>query len=340
MTTSIQRVARMTTLVAALATLTTQYAIAFPNARNVAIRFVNSPLSDYLFYLFYRNTADFPDISTRVPLTGVATLDYPISVPEVVDSEQLTAYDNIYAVLAPYRNAQTRIYEFPGIPTRYRILSYDNVVPSFATLQAIIAAGKPSYDAFYSLWLREIAPKEAQQMATWRLQIKGKNPLITLQQLERLRFPFGRLDVGAIALHLSGSGNTDPPGVYTSLFRRPNVFWTLGHEATHLMVDNQAGARWMGRRRAAIAIALVEARGGVAFDIEESLCLFMQVKLSQVNHLVSPTYRESDRLPASVKKDLVRAFEDGWDKYQRSTQGDIIDFMLDQTIATLQPQAK
>jgi hypothetical protein len=57
-----------------------------------------------------------------------------------------------------------------------------------------------------------------------------------LQELERLSFPFSNLDVGAMALHLSGSGNTYPAGVYTSLFKKPNLAWVLGHEATHLMV--------------------------------------------------------------------------------------------------------
>ena len=62
-------------------------------------------------------------------------------------------------------------------------------------------------------------------------------PLERLRELERVRFPFEALDVGAIAFHFSGSGNYSPPGVYTRLFDNPNLAFTLGHEATHLLVN-------------------------------------------------------------------------------------------------------
>jgi hypothetical protein len=154
-----------------------------------------------------------------------------------------------------------------------------------------------------------------------------------LQELERLSFPFPTLDVASIALHLSGSGNTYPPGVYTVLFKKPNLAWVIGHEVTHLMVDRYAGHKWRSYPQADRAIELVTQHGGRAGDIEESLAPFMQVKLSQACGYSEATRHMSDKYPENAPKGaILRSLEAGWVDYQANHTQDIIQYLLHQTI--------
>lgn len=136
-------------------------------------------------------------------------------------------------------------------------------------------------------------------------------------------------------MHGAGSANTHPAAIYTGLGVR-NIAWAIGHEGTHLLVDRYAGANWFARPRAPEAIRLVTKAGGQQYDIEEALCLLMQVKLSEAGDLTTPGDRVSTRLAErSPKRDILVALEDGWDGYQHSTSGDLIDFMLDRAIHAL-----
>jgi hypothetical protein len=308
----------------------------------VKVRFVKSPYADYLYYLLYRSTGEFPQLETEVPLGKIPSLDQLISLPEQTASGQIRSYAAIYALLKQYRGATNRVAAMPeGNVKHFRILAYSDEFPPYQQLDEIVHQGEAAYPAFQKFWELNIAPAEDQEIEAWKHQLDECAPLNKLQELERLSFPFSNLDVAAMALHLSGSGNTYPAGVYTSLFKKPNLAWVLGHEATHLMVDQYAGHNWRANPLADRAIELAKQHGGGANEIEESLALFMQVKVSQACGYTETSRRMSDKYPANAPKGaILRSLESGWDDYRAHHAQDIIDYLLRRTIAAFPPSLK
>ncbi len=295
---------------------------------------MKSSFADYLFYLLWRFTGDYPDLKTAVPIDDIATIDQAISLPEQAASRQVSGYGQIYSLLRQYQTARNRVERVRHERGRhYRILSYSKDLPSYEDLHAIVSKGEKSSSTFERYWQDRIAPAEDKQIEAWKRQMAECKPFDKLQQLTRLSFPFSRLDIGAIALHRSGSGNTDPPGIYTALFERPNLAWVVGHEGAHLTVDHYAGHNWQKHRLATQAIGLVEQHGGSASDIEESLSLFMQIKLSQECGYSKAELRISDSFEASsLKGAVLRSLEARWDAYQSSARKNIIDYLLESTL--------
>jgi hypothetical protein len=299
--------------------------------RGVTLRFVHSPYADYLFYLLYRNSNEFSSISKVLPLDNVETVQGLISLPEDMASANIKYYKEIYPFLEDYRRPPGRIVLKP----KPKILGYGSSMPSYDRLVSIIHEGEKTYPTFFEFWQKEIKPAEMKTIATWKQQEVQCNPMMRLQELERLRFPFPSLDVGAIAFHFAGSGNYSPAGVYTRLFTNPNLPWVLGHEATHLQVDKYIGHNWTNHPMAAEAIAAVQKRGGKPEDIEESLCLFMQVTLSQECGNTSKARRISDQLNDSpLKQKICKALENEWSDYLVNPQKypTVIDYMLHATV--------
>jgi len=208
-------------------------------------------------------------------------------------------------------------------------------LPSVDELSRIIARGVASYAKFERFWEQTIAPAEEKKIAEWREQLASGKPFDHLQRLARLPFPFESIDIVAIALHGAGSANTYPPGIYTGISVR-NVAWAIGHEGTHLLVDKHAGHNWTARAKSQEAISVVEARGGHDYDIEEALCLLMQAKLSIAAGFTPSDFRVSTNFTeVSVKRDILVGLENGWQEYQQSTSGDLIDFLLTETIRAM-----
>jgi hypothetical protein len=305
--------------------------------RKVEVRFVKSPIADYLFYLLYRSTGDFPKLKEAVVLDNIPKLDELISLPEIAASAQINSYGELQSLLLPYRDAHGRVAKMiEGGVVHYRILAYSNTLPSYERLSHILALGAADYPKFLAFWEREIAPEEDKQIAAWREQLAIDQPFEKLQLFARLRFPAKSVDIAAIALHVSGSANTYPEGIYSGLFPKPNLAWTVGHEGTHLLVDEHAGLNWLSYPQAREAMLLVKGRGGAQSDIEEALCLLMQVKVSQASGRIPADYRLSARFTEpAVKRDILVALEDGWQKYQESPSGNLIDFLLTQTVCAL-----
>ena len=296
---------------------------------------MSSPYADYLFYLLYRNTNDFSSVSVAVPLELVPTSPKLISLSEVVASSRLISYREIYPLLNDYRAPSGRVILKP----KPKILAYSEPVPSYENLLTIIRQGESSYSKFLNFWKEKVAPEERKNIEVWQKQNAGCHPLDRLQELERIRFPFPSLDVGAIAFHFSGSGNYSPAGVYTRLFDKPNLAFTLGHEATHLLVNKYAGYDWTAHPRAAAAIQRVKELGGREEDIEESLCLFMQVVLPQDCGYTSRSARVSDQLKdAPLKRKICRALEQGWTDYLNNPTKypTIVDYLLYCTLKATQ----
>jgi hypothetical protein len=308
----------------------------------VEVRFVKSPYADYLFYLLYRSTRQFPQLETALPLGKIPSLDQLISLPEQAASAQIKSYAELYPLVKQYRRLKTGVVPVSeGRGKGFRKLVYSDEMPPYQELNEIVHQGKASYPLFQQFWEQNIAPAEQQQIDVWKHQLIECDPLKKLQEMERLSFPFSKLDVGAIALHLSGSGNTDPAGVYTVLLKKPNLAWVLGHEATHLMVDQYAGHHWHLNPLADQAIALVKQHGGAATDIEESLALFMQVKVPQACGYTEASRHMSDKFPANTTTGaILRSLESGWDDYQANHSQDIIDYLLRRTIAAFAASPK
>ena len=305
------------------------------NERPVKVRFVHSPYADYLYYLLYRSTGQFPQLRDAVPLGDIPVLNRLISLSEQAASAQIQSYRELYPLVEQYRDAKEPVLQLSvdGVP-HFRKLGYDYVLPPYQQIADIVRRGESSYPQFLDFWKENIAPAERQQISAWERQLEECQPVNKLQNIERFSFPFPDLDVAAIALHFAGSGNTFPAGVYSSLFSKPNLAWALGHEATHLMIDRYAGHNWLDHPLAAQATELIKRHGGEPPEIEESLCLFMQLKLSQTCGYDEPSRRISDRFAASVPKGaILRSLEAGWDSYQSDPKQDIIDYTLRQTIA-------
>jgi len=299
--------------------------------RKVHLRFVHSPYADYLFYLLYRNTNEFTSVTTIVPLDPIPTAERLISLAEAVDSSQIRNYRDIYPLLDDYRKPTGRVILKP----RPKILGYSEPLPSYETLISIVRQGESSYPKFLEFWEKEVAPQEEKNIEAWQKQNAQCLPLERLQELERVRFPFPSLDVGAIAFHFSGSGNYSPAGVYTRLFDKPNLAFTLGHEATHLLVNKYVGYNWTRHPLAAEAIDAVKKLGGRKEDIEESLCLFMQVTLPQECGYTSKAARVSSQLnDAPLKKKICQALEQEWADYLNHPKKypTIVDYLLYCTI--------
>jgi hypothetical protein len=294
----------------------------------VKLRFGQSAYADYLFYLLYRNSNDFARVSTAVPLDGVPTIETLVSLPEVAASSPIRHYKDLYALLDDYRGAAGRIILTP----RPKILGYGEPLPSYEVLLSILQKGESSYPKFLQFWHKEVAPRENKTIEEWQRQQLECRPLDKLQQLTRLRFPFAALDVGCIAFHFSGSGNYAPAGVYTRMASKPNLAWLIGHEATHLLVDKYIGENWTTHPLAARAITSVKMMGGEENDIEEALCLFMQVTLSQACGYTEKTVRVSERLgdEALVKKRICQALEREWSGYlsDQKKYPMIVDYLL------------
>ena len=76
-------------------------------------------------------------------------------------------------------------------------------------------------------------------------------------------------------------------------------------------------------------------------DIEESLCLFMQVTLPQECGYTAKTARVSDQLnDAPLKKKICQALEQEWTDYlsQPKKYPTIVDYLLHCTIKTTEAQ--
>jgi hypothetical protein len=81
----------------------------------------------------------------------------------------------------------------------------------------------------------------------------------------------------------------------------------------------------------------MKARGGSEYDVEEVMCLLMQVKLSQAFDGTPANYSESSTLHASLRRDLLARFERDWPEYRQSSKEDAADFVIREALETFQP---
>lgn len=302
-------------------------------AHHVELRFIHSPYADYLFYLLYRDTSRVPGLRS-VPIQSIPTLDQLVALPEIAASARVSSYMEILPLADLYRGATTRLVTSPAP----RILTYSAQPVSYDTLRMIVERGESGFAAFLPIWTRDIEPEELANIATWRDQAAKCESMDSLQALTRLSFPSTTLDVAAIYMHFSGSGNYTPMGVYSRTFDRANLSFTIGHEAMHLIVNPLTGHNWRVYPAARRTIALADSAHLSASDLDELLALLMQVKLPQVCGLTDPNRRISDAFRAdSAKYRVLRALEDDWPTYRSDVRRwpTIIDYFLETTAVSL-----
>ena len=303
-------------------------------SRHVHLRFIHSPYADYLFYLLYRDTTRLPQWRDVALDPDLPTLTSLIALPELTASTRIRSYQEILPLVELYHHATARVVSRPAP----RILVYGRQMPSYDILRLIVGRGASAFPRFLEVWKRTIEPKEVANIAVWQAQDAACHPMDSLQALARLPFPSGSLDVGAIDLHFSGSGNYTPMGVYTRTFDHPSLAFTLGHEATHLLVNPLTGHDWRRAPSAADLTAAAAARGLTVDDLDELLALFMQVALPQACGVVPSTRRISDAFAAdTVRHAVLLSPEDDWQQYQGDPRRwpTLIEYFIDRSLAAL-----
>jgi hypothetical protein len=152
------------------------------------ITFAKSPYADFLFYLLYRNTGQYPDLATAVAITDIPPLDSSSFLPE----------DSIISGVANY-----------GV--LYQLATHHD---DAARLGDMLKRVEPRYPEFYSFWQQRVGPDEDKTASLWATQEVEWNPISHLEEMERLKFPFssiacvgpaGQFDAGAADnLHHAG----------------------------------------------------------------------------------------------------------------------------------------
>jgi hypothetical protein len=271
--------------------------------------FGSNMLADYLHVLLYRLPHDGFRPFAPPGFDKVPTLDALVAVPEVVASAGLKRYSQLHPFV---RRAFARLPAKRVMHPVPRILSYSEHPPALAQVLSVIDAGAPYFPAFRTYWDEHVRAAVADQIAGWRDQDARLHPMRVLTGFQRLPLRARRLLVFAMPFHPSGSGNYSPPAIFSSLFDKPNLPWFLGHEGSHLIWSEAVGTPLANQPGAGAALALAQSR---KVDLEETMCLCMQVKTSIACGLSKPERRISNDFPAGPQKRLLVAMEDDWPQY-------------------------
>lgn len=271
--------------------------------------FGSNMLADYLHVLLYRLPHDgFPPFAPP-GFDKVPTLDALVAVPELVASAGLKRYSQLEPFVGKvFAQLPAQRVKTP-VP---RILSYSDDAPHVGDVIRVIRAGAPYYPAFRTYWDQHVRAAVTSQIAAWRDQDAHFHPMRVLTDFQRLPLRASRLLVFAMPFHPSGSGNYSPPAIFSSLFDKPNLPWFLGHEGSHLIWSEAIGTPLATQPGAGAALALAQSR---KVDLEETMCLCMQVKTSIACGLSKPDRRISTGLAAGPQKKLLVAMEDDWPAY-------------------------
>ncbi|MCG2613323.1 hypothetical protein LZZ85_03490 [Terrimonas sp. NA20] len=294
-------------------------------APNPAVQFVHSSLGDYLYLLFNRKTLDHhPDIDSISGIRNLSTLDELIALPEIVTSLQLKYYREIYPLL-------DRLYKKAGSTTIQKPfqkkLGFGERLPHYDSILALVKAGEAHFSTFDSIWQKQILPEIEAHTAIWKHQLTEMNVLENYQRLTRLYLATDTLQIGALAYHLAGSANYNPTGIYTSLFKTPNLPWVIGHEGTHLLLTGPAGQNWMELPRAKKLAKLAISHKTSLYEMEEAMCHFMQAQLSKTCGTKPADFPIASRYEKGMLRELLAYWEMNWPQYMAGTTT-IIDFLI------------
>jgi hypothetical protein len=297
------------------------------------VTFLHSPLGDFLYFLFNRKEYKaIPRMDSLIGMSNTSKLDALIALPEIVTSEQVTDYQDIYKILEKYyKNTNATIIEKPH-PKR---LSFSDVYPSYDSIVTLVKAGERYYPAFLALWKVHVEPNELKQIAVWKEQLANKKILDSFYKITRLSYSTNKLEIAAMAYHMAGSANYSPAGIYTSLFREPNLPWVIGHEGTHLLLSGPVSTNWMQTSKAKVLSILAERKGESLYEIEENTCHFLQAMLAKLCGTVKVDYSIHTPYPEGFRRSMLAYMEMYWSTYLLNDIT-IIDFMMQAAEVTLQ----
>jgi hypothetical protein len=289
------------------------------------VQFVRSSLGDYLYLLFNRKTLDnHPDIDSITGIRQLPTLDELIALPEIVTSIQIKSYQEIYPLLDHfYKNAKTTV----ALKPVFRKLGFGEQLPPYQTILTLVRSGESHFRIFDSLWQQQILPEINEQVKVWKQQLSDMNVLEKYQQLTRLHLATDTLQIGALAYHLAGSANYNPTGIYTSLFKTPNLPWVIGHEGTHLLLTGPAGQNWMHLPGVKKLTKLAAIHKSSLYELEEAMCHFMQAQLSKTCGTKPADFPIAARYEKGLLRELLAYWETNWPQYLAGT-ATIVEFMI------------
>lgn len=293
--------------------------------------FGSNMLADYLHVLLYRLPHDgFPSFSPP-GFDKVPTLDALVAVPELVASAGLTNYRQLKPFVGRTFSALPAKRVMHPVP---RILSYSEHPPALSEVLHVIDAGAPYFPLFRAYWQQHVQGAVVSQIAGWRDQDARLHPMRVLTDIQRLPLRASRLLIFAMPFHPSGSGNYSPPAIFSSLFDKPNLPWFLGHEGSHLIWSEAVGTPFGTQPGAQAALALAQTR---KVDLEETMCLCMQVKTSIACGLSKPDRRISSDFPPGPQKSLLVSMENDWPAYlaQRERWPNLQRYVIDKATTAL-----
>jgi len=285
------------------------------NKKEFKLTFGHNVYADFLFYLLYKNVGNYPVLSKTVPLTSIP--DYhgaAVTLTERANVLQVKSYHALYPLIELYKGQTKGVQQKP-----LKHLSFGEPLPNFDTLKIIIKQGEKYFPLFEKFWKDSIEQAELNTISVWKEQERTLKVTEKLFKLLRIKPKFDSLFVGAIALHIAGSGLVDQPSIHSQLFKKPNLPWFMGHELTHLLVGQYTGEDWSNHKDFADIMKYLKNNELSYYEVEESLCLFMQVKLSQACGLLVKDYKISTYLPDHLyRKRIVQVLEDNWTNYEEN----------------------
>ncbi|PXV53168.1 hypothetical protein SAMN04487785_12111 [Dyella jiangningensis] len=270
----------------------------------VRLDFEASPYADFLFYLLHRDNRNFPDLRASVPMDDVKTLNTGAFLPAYAMASDVRSYADLYKLAYTYDDSKVLI--------------------------DTLKQGEWHFPAFMTYWRQQMEPREQATIASWKAEEAKGRHVERLEALTRMRFSYASVKVAVIALGPLGTNMQNPPIMFATM-QDANLPAVIGYEGTHMMMSAH-NADWKRRKNASQAIALISARGGTAYDIEEALSLLMAAKLPA-------SYDEASDLPShdegdTPRRELLRAMERDWDRYHANTSMTAADFAIDETLRT------
>jgi hypothetical protein len=266
------------------------------------------PLCDYLLWVLYQQ-------------------DRFGRCPPLPSTEPVTEYYGHFPQFAAARGAQEPAEALSLLPeyAREELACYDLPI---AELRARLEPALARYGAFLDHWHRRVKPLEEGLLDSWHDQLRDCELLALFQRLTRCVFAHDQLHLFACYYHPSGSALTPYPYLFTTLFNRfavePSVAWFVGHEATHLLLDE---ARWWDAPEGGVGLA----RYGSRHAAEEPLCFLLQNRLASICGLLPEGEMQRIDPGAAPNIPLFLWLQERWDEYQESPERypTIIEFYLE-----------
>lgn len=289
------------------------------------VKFVNSALGDYLYYLFNRKQISIvPVLDSILKMQEIPKLGALIALPEIVTAKQTENYQDIYRMIdLYYKNPHDLEITYP----HQKKIGFSYIRPTADSINRLVKLGYSRFPAFKKIWQDKFKAVENNQIKAWKSQLNQLKVLEKFNSLTKLSFRSKEILIAAMIFHPAGSANYNPSSIYTGLFKEPDLAWVIGHEGTHLLLSGPKGHLWANYPFANELIKLAYSNGILPNDIEEALCHYMQAKLSRMCGLTISDKSIYDPYPDGFQRTFLSKLDAGWESYASSDQ-DIIQYMI------------